>query len=419
MDGFLKGFRILDLTDVKGHLGGRILGDMGADVIKIEPPGGDPSRNTGPFYQNEPDPERSLSWFYANANKRGITLDLNTPRGKRIFAQLTERTDLILESYAPGHMAKLGLGYSSLSGITPDIILASLSPFGQDGPYKDFETSDLVSSALGGLVFVFGDADRPPVRISSPQAFFIGAQHAAVGAISAIYHRELTGEGQWVDVSMQEAIVQSLTYLLQGCDQLKAFGLRSGSDTRPRPRPEPLGELRMQWMFACRDGYVFLAVQGGAAAPVKSGRSIVAWANEEGYALKIRDYPWESWDLSTVEQDQQDLLQDQLAPFLATKTKTELLEQAAKRRILLAPVNSVSDLPGNPQLLHRNYWQDVFHPEMDTELKYPGPSVKVDSYPQRIRLRAPTIGEHNSEIYETELGFSAEELRQLRIAGVV
>ena len=419
MDGFLDGFRVLDLTNERGHLSGRILGDMGADVIKIGPPGGDPSRNVGPFYHNEPDPEKSLNWLYTNANKRGITLDLNTPRGKRIFAQLVEGVDLIVESYKPGHMAKLGLGYSSLCDITPDIILVSLSPFGQDGPYKDFETSDLVSSALGGLVFVYGDADRPPVRISSPQAYFIGAQHAAVGAVSALYHRELTGEGQWVDVSMQEAIVQSLTYLLQGCDRLKVFGLRSGSDTRPRPRPEPLGELKMQWMFPCSDGHVFLAVQGGDAAPVKSGRGIVAWANEEGYALKIRDYRWETWDLATVEQDQQDLLQDELAPFLATKTKTELLEQAAKRRILLAPINSVADLPDNPQLLHRNYWQNVFHPEMDADLKYPGPSVKVDACPQHIHRKAPAIGEHNREIYETELGLSAEELRQLEMVGVV
>lgn len=419
MDGFLDGFRVLDLTDVKGHLCGRILGDMGADVVKIEPPGGDPSRNTGLFYHNESDPEKSLNWFYANANKRGITLDLNTPRGIRIFAQLAERTDLVLESYAPGHMAELGLGYSSLCEITPDIILASLTPFGQDGPYKDFETSDLVSAALGGLVFVFGDADRPPVRISSPQAYFIGAQHAAIGAVSAIYHRELTGEGQWVDVSMHEAIVQSLTYVLQGYDRLKVFGLRSGSDTRPRPRPEPLGELKMQWMYPCRDGHVFLAVQGGDAAPTKSGHGIVAWANEEGYALKIRDYQWETWNLATIEQDQQDLLQDELAPFLATKTKTELLEGAAKWRILLAPINSVADLPENPQLLHRNYWQDVFHPEMNAELKYPGPSVKVDSCPQQIHRKAPTIGEHNREIYEEELKLSLEEQQTLRAQGVI
>ena len=419
MDGFLEGFRILDLTDAKGHLCGRILGDMGADVVKIEPPGGDPARDSGPYYRNEPDPEKSLNWFFANANKRGITLDLAASEGKRIFGQLVKGADLIVESYRPGRMAELGFSYPCLCDVRPDIVLVSLSAFGQDGPYRDFETTDLVSAALGGIVFVFGDADRPPVRINSPQAFFLGGQHAAIGAVSAIYHRELTGEGQWVDVSIQEAAVQTLTYLVQHADRLDIVGLRSGADTRTRPRPEPLGPLSMRWRFPCLDGHVFLSVQGGAGAPAKSGRAIVSWANEEGYALKIRDFAWETWDLTTIEQDQQDLLENELAPFLATKTKAELLEGAAKRRILLAPVNTVADLPESPQLASRNYWLDIFHPELDAFLKYPGPSVKVDSCPQQIKRRAPMIGEHNAEIYADELGLSMEEQARLKKEGII
>jgi len=402
MNGFLHGYRVLDLTDIKGHLCGRILGDMGADVIKVESPEGDPARLIGPFYQGRRDPETSLSWLYANANKRGISLGLDSTAGREAFERLVSGADIVLESFKPEHMDRMGLGYSSLCKINPEIILVSLSAFGQTGPYRDFETTDLISAATAGLVYVLGDADRPPVRISTPQSFFIGSQHAALGAVTALHYREKTGRGQWVDVSMQEAIIQSLTYMIQHADRSGAVGMRSGADTRTRIRPEPLGDLTMRWRFPCRDGHVFFSVQGAGGAPIKSARAMTEWANEEGYALKIKDYQWETWDSAEIEQKQQDLLQNEFAPFIATKTKAELLERAATHRMLLAPVNTVSDLPENPQLSHRSYWQRVHHPELKAALTYPGPSVKVDVLPQQIRLRAPRTGEHDTEVMKEE-----------------
>ena len=202
MEGFLEGYRILDLTDAKGHLCGRILGDMGADVIKIEPPGGDPVRNRGPFYHDEPHPERDLNWFFANANKRGITLDLKTIDGLEIFKRLVGGAEVIIESFPPGYMEELGLDYASLIGIKPDIIFSSITPFGQDGPYAHYRVTDLVAASMGGMVYVHGDADRVPVRISVPHAYFLGSQHAAMGTITALYDRELTGEGQLVETSI-------------------------------------------------------------------------------------------------------------------------------------------------------------------------------------------------------------------------
>jgi len=403
MDGFLNGYRVLDLTDEKGHLCGRILGDMGADVIKIEPPTGDPARLTGPFFQGKRDPEKSLSWLYANANKRGIALDLDSAEGRKSIERLASGADIVLESFKPGCMDRKGLGYSSLRRINPKIILVSLSAYGQTGPYRDFETTELISAATGGLVRVFGDADRPPVRISTPQSYYIGSQHAALGAVAALHHREETGKGQWVEVSIQEAVVQSLTYLIQHADRSGAVGLRSGTDVRTRIRPAPLGDLAMRWRFPCRDGYVFFSVQGAGGAPIKSARAMTKWANEEGYALDIGTYQWETWDSASIKQEQQDLLQDAFAPFIATKTKAELLERAAAHRMLLAPVNTVADLPDNPQLAHRGYWQQVQHPGLNTAVTYPGPFAKVDALPLRIRRRAPRIGEHDREIAaETE-----------------
>ena len=418
MEGFLEGYRVLDLTDLRGHLCGRILGDMGADVVKIEPPGGDPSRNVGPFYHNEPDPEKGLNWFFANANKKGLTLNLETPEGRDIFKRLVARVDLVIESFEPKYLEDLGLGYASLCEIKPDIILTSITPFGQSGPYVGYKVTDIVEAAMGGMVYVFGDEDRAPVRISAPQAHFLGAQHGAVGAVTALYHRDMADEGQWVDVSTQEAVVFTLTYYLPTWEHLQVVRTRSGAYFT-RPRLPPLGVLRTRWMFPCKDGYVAIAFQGGGGAPVKSSRAIVAWANDEGYARDIEDYKWETWDSSTIEQSQQDLLQAGIAPFLASRTKAQLLETAAERRILLAPVNTVADLPDNPQISHRDYWSSVFHPELNDTLTYPGPSVLVEQCPQKITRRAPTIGEHNREIYEGELGFSTEQIELLKAQGVI
>ena len=447
MDGFLIGYRILDLTDQKGHLCGRILGDMGADVIKIEPPGGDLSRSIGAFYHDEPDPEKNLNWFFTNANKRGITLDPGTADGKKIFLKLVEGADLVLESFEPGYMNRIGLGYEDLAKVKSNIILTSIAPYGQSGPKAHHKITDLIAGATGGQIILFGDRDRPPVRITAPQSYFMGSQHAAVGSISALYHREISGEGQSIDVSIQEAVMYSLTYNPQYWDQNQFLSSRSGQgfirlrlplpdvlenlglgnleDWDPQELYQKLKELdaveefMAKWIFPCRDGHVCLALQGSGGAPIKSSREIVAWANAEGYALNIKDYDWGTWDSSTISQDQQHLLESEIGAFLLTKTKAELLEQAAKRRILLAPVNTVADLPENPQFSHRDFWQKVFHQELGETLTYPGPSVKVNPCPQKIFRKAPGIGEHNREIYVEEMQMSEEELATLKGKGVI
>ena len=418
MKGFLHGYRVLDLTDVKGHLCGRILGDMGADVIKIEPVGGDPARNIGPYYHDDPDPEKSLNWYFSNANKRGVTLNLKLVEGRDLFKKLVAKTDLVLESFEPNKLETLGIGYDLLCKIKSDIVLTSITPFGQRGPYANYKVTDIVSAAMGGLATMFGDEDRAPVRITAPQACFLGGQHGAVGALSALYHREITGEGQWVDVSMHEAIVYTLTYCLPPWEHLGINRKRCGADGT-HPRPEPLGDLRQRLIFPCLDGYVSLSFQGTLGAARKSSRALVAWANEEGYAQKIKDYNWETWDSATIEQKEQDFLEENITLFLTTKTKKELLEEAAKKRILMAPVNSVADLSQNPQIWYKGRWNKVFHPELNDTLTYPGPFVKVDQCPQRIYRRAPTIGEHNREIFGDILGMSTDQLNLLKAQEVI
>ena len=206
-ESMLGSFRVLDLTSDKGFLCGKILGDLGADVIKIEPPGGDPARSIGPFYHNIPQPEKSLYWFAFNNNKRGITLDIETRDGQEIFKGLVKTADFVIESFAPGYMDSLGLGYSALSEINPRIIVTSITPFGQTGPYKDYKASDIVVIAMMGWMYLCGDPDRPPVRISFPQAYLNASAEAAASSMIAHYYRETTGEGQHVDVSAQHSLI--------------------------------------------------------------------------------------------------------------------------------------------------------------------------------------------------------------------
>jgi crotonobetainyl-CoA:carnitine CoA-transferase CaiB-like acyl-CoA transferase len=170
-DSLLGHYRVLDLADVKGMLCGKILADLGADVIRVEPPGGDPGRNIPPFYNDIPDPEKNLYWFGFNTNKRGITLDLETDDGRDRLKRLTESSDFVIESFPPGYMDSLGLGYSALSQSNPQIIVTSITPFGQTGPYKDYKASDIEIMAMSGLMYLCGDPDRPPVRCSFPLSY--------------------------------------------------------------------------------------------------------------------------------------------------------------------------------------------------------------------------------------------------------
>jgi crotonobetainyl-CoA:carnitine CoA-transferase CaiB-like acyl-CoA transferase len=203
----LSCYRVIDLTDEKGFLCGKILADLGADVIKIEKPGGDASRDKGPFYHNIPDPEKSLLWFAYNTSKRGITLNIETSDGKDIFKKLVKTADFVIESFVPGYMDEMGLGYSVLSKINQRIILVSISPFGQTGPFARLKASDMTVFAMGLLMSQSGDVDRPPVQVSFPQSFINASADAAVGAMVAHYYREMTGEGQQVDVSAMESVL--------------------------------------------------------------------------------------------------------------------------------------------------------------------------------------------------------------------
>jgi crotonobetainyl-CoA:carnitine CoA-transferase CaiB-like acyl-CoA transferase len=412
MESMLSPYRVLDLTQGGCLLCGQTLGDMGADVIQVEAPGGSPSRNIGPFYKDIPDPQKSLFWFAYNANKRSITLNIETADGQELFRRLVKTADFVIESSPPGYMDGLGLGYSALSQINPRIIMVSITPFGQTGPKSHYKGNDLIAWANGGILYLCGDPDRPPVWISFPQASLHAASEAVVGALIAHWHREMTGEGQQVDVSTQDCIVPLLLHAPLSWEMTGQRSARTGAyATNP-------GGSKTLAACPCKDGTVGIMFIGGVSPiGVAAMRGLVKWMDEDGMAsdwLKSRTFV----DM-VVSQEDNDRVGAEFANFLATKTKSEIWKESLSRRLLVVPFNTTEDIAKSAQLKAREYWIDVDHSELDDRITYCGPSIKSSESPFRITRRAPLIGEHNGEVYEQELGLSAEQMVFLKQADVI
>jgi len=407
-DAMLSPYRVLDLTDEKGQFGGKLLGDLGADVIKVEKPGGDPSRNLEPFYHDEVDPENSLNWFAFNTSKRGITLDIEKPEGQELFRQLVKSADFVIESFPPGYMDSLGLGHADLEKVNPGIIVIAITPFGQTGPYRDFKAPDIVIWAMGGRMFSIGDADRPPLRMSHhSQSYIQAALDAALSAMMALNYRQRTGEGQFIDISIQTALVQ---WGETGWDLRKRFQSRGGMRN-------PGVQITRTW--PCKDGlvtWVYMPGQFRAATNV----TFVNWLDSEGMATDfLKEFDWEEFDYNDVSQEIMDRLEEPTTRFFMSHTKLELLEGAVQHRILFYPQFDTTDVLESVQLNAREFWVNIDHPELGTTITYPGPFAKLSETPIKISRRAPHIGEHNREIYEEELGIPAEEILKLQQAGII
>jgi len=409
VDGLLSPYRVLDLTDEKGLMCGKIMGDMGADVIKIEQPGGDTARNIGPFYHDEQNPEKSLFWFALNTSKRGITLDIEKPEGRELFKKLAKTADFVIESYPPGFMAKLGLGYENLEKINPGIIMVSITPFGQTGPYKDFKGPDIVMWAMGSGTYMrtMGDFDRPMYRISHhAQTYYHAGTEAVVGALAALNYRGTSGEGQHVDVSIQDV----MNFLTPGDWDY---------NRTKRKRGVPLIPLKVMHIWPCKDGYVMWRYTGGPNAK-RHSIPLVNWMANEGMADEwLSNFDWENFSHYTATQDIIDRMEEQTVKFFKTKTKAEMMDGAIKFRIMLYPIATAEDIYNSPQLATRDFWAEVEHPELNTTIKYPGKWANNSENPPVISRRAPLIGEHNNEIYEGELNITEDSLAKLVLAMVI
>jgi crotonobetainyl-CoA:carnitine CoA-transferase CaiB-like acyl-CoA transferase len=412
----LSGYRALDLTEGGAMLCGKFLGNLGMDVIKIEKPGGSPSRDIGPFYKNKIDREWSLFWWALNNDKRGVTLNIETADGRELFKRLVQTADFVIESFPPMYLNRLGLGYDSLAAVNQRIILTSITPWGQTGPYAHWKASDLVSWSMGGYTYVTGDRDRPPLWIGVPAAFLNAGAEAASASLIAHWYREATGEGQQVDVSVQECIHPLLMFATQYWDIGRFNAVRGGKSWILS------GNTELRLLHPCKDGQIVMHLLGGGdPAAIYTLRRIIAWMDEENMApdwLKQMDLI-NDFDGSKATPELVDRVAQPFAKFFKTKTRQELYERALKEDLILTPVNMINEVWEDPNLWDRQFWVEVDHPELRRKLRYPGYPVRMSATPTSIRRRAPRIGEHNEEIYMGEIGLSREDLAVLKSAGVI
>jgi crotonobetainyl-CoA:carnitine CoA-transferase CaiB-like acyl-CoA transferase len=409
----LAPYRVLDLTGALGALCGRVLAGLGADVIKVERPGGDPARAHGPFHGGTPHPHRSLSWIYTNAGKRGITLNLERAEGRDLLRRLTAASDFLIESFPPGYLDGLGVGYDDLAAVNPALVMTRISPFGQSGPYRDHEATDLITWALGGQMYLDGDDDRPPLRPTAPQAWLLAGAHAAAGSLTAHYFRRRTGLGQQVDIAAQECVTWTLMIAAQTWDISRINPHRGGVLRRTTRADGSVIESRVIW--PCKDGFVLWGLTGGASAgALASVQALVAWMADEGKAGVAAEVDWSTLSAATMDQETYDRLAKPFLAFFAGHGKRELFEGALARGIQLAAVNEIPDVAASPQLEARGFWTDIEHPYLGATLRFPGAPVVLSETPWRLDRPAPLPGQHNNEVYGGLLGLAADEIASLR-----
>ena len=388
-DTLLDDCRVLDCTGELGALCGRILGDLGADVVKVEPPGGDPARALPPFVDGVPHPDRSLRFWAFNQNKRSCVLDLDTPAGREAFLRLAATAHIVVDSHPPGTMAGRGLGHAQLAAVHPGIITVAITPFGEDGPRAQWRGPDLILAAAGGHVHLNGDEDRPPVRITVPQAAPQAGAQAAMAAMIARHHWRRTGAGQHIDVSAQECMVDTLLTITQAWDltgKLYRRAARTG-----------WGPIKQRTIWRCRDGYVawkwFVGMQRG-----RRNDPLVAWMRSDGLGEELEGVDFEGHNLMELTQDLVDRWEAWFAPFFAGHTKHELYQGAIERRLMLCPVSTPADIRVDEQLAAREFFTAVWHAELEREVEYCGPFATMSAGQPAIRRRPPLLGEHTDEV---------------------
>jgi crotonobetainyl-CoA:carnitine CoA-transferase CaiB-like acyl-CoA transferase len=391
----LAPYRVLDLSDERGLFCGQTLGDLGADVIQIEPPGGSSARRHGPFAGDVPDPNRSLAWWAATRNKRSLVLDLTRPEGRAQLLRLVRTSHFFIESSAPGTLAALDLGYDALAAVNPALIYVSITPYGRTGPRAHWADSDLVVWAAGGPLVLTGDGDRAPVRLPVPQTYLHASADAAVAALIAHHERVRSGRGQHVDVSAQQAVTLAT----------QSYSLCAALGHPPVQRSAGglvNGPLHVRLLFPARDGAVAITFLFGSAIGPFS-RRLMDWICEEGGCdAATRDKDWLAYSerlLSGAEPLAEfERVKRVVADFTRTRTKAALLDAALARGLLIAPVATIDEVLASPQLAARHYWTPLAHPELGHDVVYPGPFARFGASPIRYRRRPPLIGEHTDEI---------------------
>ena len=395
--GILEGVRVLELG---GHVSApfcaRLLADYGADVIKIEPPGiGDEARRMGPFAGDDPHPDKSIPFLYLNTNKRGITLDPATVAGSGLLAELLETADVLVENFPPDDRPASCLGIDQLTEQYPHLIVTSITPFGQTGPYRDFAATDIVTTAISGLMYHSGDSDQEPLRNALNQSFYVAGINGAVAATAALFRRMFTGMGQSIDVSTVECLA---SHLVQAVPYYSYMGAIKGR--------RPVRGSGFEELMPARDGYVIPSVQG--SQPWSTVAELIG-------ALELQDERFAS-GAGRIEFGEE--IHDLLIKGLAQWDRKALHQASGERRLVFGMAQDAGDLHECPHLRERDFFRLVDHP-IAGAVDYPGMGPQLSGMDYQVRRAAPLLGQHNGEIYGDELGRSAEELAQLRALGAI
>ena len=386
----LRGIRVLDLATPAAEIAGRVFADLGAEVIKIEPPGGCASRRTPPFEQGkEGDPEGSLYWRAFGLGKKSVVLELERAEDRARFLALVRGADVLIESFTPGTLEALGLGYDTLRRENEALLHVSITPFGQRGPDARSPASDLTLAAAGGLLNMQGDRDRPPVPVGWPETSHHGAVQAAADAILALWERRRTGLGQHLDSSMQAAVVWTLLFAT-GHATLYGEDIAGWGEKRNEPAPQLLPGVVIPNMARCKDGFVAMTLVLGEVGARSFGSLMRFAAEHDGVDADLAERDWSTWlqQLGGGKLAPADLARGftQLVAFLGTRTKAELHERSVKDRWLIAPALSAADLLADRQLEARDYWVRV------GDTLHPGAFAKLSKTPIRIETPAPRLG---------------------------
>ncbi len=390
--------RVLDLAGREGAYCGRLLADLGADVVKVEPPGGDLTRTLPPFVADQPDPDGSVWWLALNANKRSIVCDLATEVGRKLFRGLVLGADVLVESFAPGHLTSLGLDDATLWTWNDRLIHTAITPYGSEGPLATVPASDLEVTAMSGALWLAGEPDGRPVRTSLPQSGYWAGMYGAVGTLLAALARPAAGGGQRVDVSAQASMATVHAPAPLWWDVAREDHGRTG--------PFLLGRSIVGAMFRnvwpCKDGYVSFALQGGPIGR-HTGRMLAQWMAARGdLPPEISAVDWDSWDPRTLTQEDVARLEGSIAPFFLRLTKAEFFAGSVERNMLGYPVSTTEDIAADAQLAVRGFWQEL--PRDDgPSLRFPGGFALFDGERPTLRRGAPRVGEHDLEI-RRELG---------------
>ena len=394
--GVLEGVKVLDLSeDIAGSFCGRLLADYGADVLKLEPPGGAALRRMGPFFDDDPHPEKSLFFLVMNLNKKGATLNLETVTGRDILKTLVPQVDVVIETWRPGYLPSIGLGYEVLEQLNPELVMTSITPFGQTGPYSQYQGEEIVNYAMGMIMSISGVQGREPLKHGGFQAQYESGLNGAAVTSVALFGRENTGQGQYIDVSTTECVASTMMATQT------MYSFMGGTQARRRPSGGMFGQT-----MPCADGWIIVQAGGGAS-----------WEDIAGFfeAPELLETRFSDPSQRPLHGEELDRI---IIDAIKDQSKWDLFHKAAQARILFGVVQSPSELADCPQLEARDFYREVEHPVIG-KIKVPAVLFNLSLTPYALRSAAPTLGQHNREIYIDGLGYTRQEMSRLRQLNVI